>query len=171
MHTSGCATRPGARRTGRRYGWSCRWRCTRPACGRGSTQWQKDYFGLPPNPNAAPAADPDGDGQTNLFEFTAGVIPNDPTPRFTPTVAPVPDQPAQTKVIFIPRLTDRTYAVTFKTDLTAATWTPLPGGIVSDNGQQRTVTDPTEMRVVADEVGTAAIDGAEQKHHVVRAHG
>ena len=105
-------------------------------------KWQKDYFGLPPNPLAAPTADPDGDGQTNLFEFTAGVIPNDPASRFTLTLAPVPGQPAQRSIIFIPRLADRTYVVTFKLDLNAATWTPLPGGIVTDNGQQRSITDP-----------------------------
>ena len=99
------------------------------------------YWPLPPNPLAAPTADPDGDGQTNLFEYTAGVIPNDSASRFTLTLAPVPGQPVQTNVIFTPRLTDRTYTVTLKTDLTAATWTPLPGGIVTDAGAQRTVTD------------------------------
>ena len=103
--------------------------------------WQNQYFGLN-NPLAAPAADPDGDGQNNAFEFTAGLIPTDPQSRFVLTLAPVPGQPAQKKVIFTPRLTDRTYTVTFKTDLTAATWVPLPGGIITDNGQQRTVTDP-----------------------------
>ena len=103
--------------------------------------WQNQYFGLN-NPSAAPAVDPDGDGQTNAFEFTAGLIPNDPASRFTLTLAPVSGQPAQKNVIFTPRLTDRTYTVTFKLDLNAATWTPLPGGIVTDAGQQRTVTDP-----------------------------
>ena len=102
--------------------------------------WQNQYFGLN-NPNAAPTVDFDGTGQTNLFKYIAGLNPLDGS-RFTLTLAPVAGQPAQKNVIFTPRLTDRSYAVTFKTDLNAATWTPLPGGIVSDNGQQRTVTDP-----------------------------
>lgn len=37
--------------------------------------WQNQYFGLD-NPLAAPTADPDG--ETNSFEFTAGLIPSDP---------------------------------------------------------------------------------------------
>ena len=104
--------------------------------------WQVLYFGLPPNPLAGPAVDFDGTGQTNLFKYIAGLNPLDGS-RFTLTLAPVPGQPAQRNIIFTPRLTDRSYAVTFKTDLNAATWTPLPGGIVNDNGQQRTVTDPS----------------------------
>ena len=103
--------------------------------------WQVQYFGQPPNANASPNVDFDGTGQTNLFKYIAGLNPLDGS-RFTLTVAPVPGQPAQKNLIFTPRLTDRTYTVTFKLDLAAATWTPLPGGIVSDNGQQRTVTDP-----------------------------
>ena len=99
------------------------------------------YFGQPPNANAGPNADFDGTGQTNLFKYIAGLNPLDGS-RFTLTLAPVAGQPAQKNVIFTPRLIDRTYTVTFKTDLNAATWTPLPGGIVTDAGQQRTVTDP-----------------------------
>ena len=103
--------------------------------------WQNQFFGLN-NPNAAPTVDFDGTGQTNLFKYLAGLDPLDPNSRFTLTLAPVAGQPAQKNVIFTPRLIDRTYTVTFKTDLNAATWTPLPGGIVTDAGQQRTVTDP-----------------------------
>ena len=39
--------------------------------------WQNEYFGLN-NPQAAPGADPDGDGENNAFEFTAGLGPTDP---------------------------------------------------------------------------------------------
>ncbi len=31
----------------------------------------------------------------------------------------------------------------FKTDLTAGTWATLPGATFTDNGLERTVTDPT----------------------------
>ena len=107
--------------------------------------WQVQYFGQPPNANAGPNADFDGTGQTNLFKYIAGLNPLDGS-RFTLSVAPVAGQPAQKNVIFTPRPTDRTYTVTFKTAFktafNAATWTPLPGGIVTDNSQQRTVTDP-----------------------------
>ena len=103
--------------------------------------WQNQYFGLN-NPNAAPTADPDGDGQTNLFEFTAGLIPNDPASRFTLTVAPVAGQPAQKNVIFAPRLTGRTYTVKAKASLLTGSYLPLTNASApSDDGQVRTITD------------------------------
>jgi PKD repeat protein len=37
--------------------------------------WQIQYFGSTNNPSAAPGADPDGDGQSNLAEFLAGTNP------------------------------------------------------------------------------------------------
>jgi hypothetical protein len=103
--------------------------------------WQNQYFGLN-NPNAAPAADPDGDGQTNLFEFTAGLIPTDPQSRFTLAIAPVSGQPAQKAVIFTPLVGGRSYTVQFKLSLTDATWQTLTGTTQNDSGITRTVTDP-----------------------------
>jgi hypothetical protein len=103
--------------------------------------WQVQYFGAPPNANAGPAADPDGDGQKNLFEFLAGVIPNDSASRFHFRIEPVAGQPAQKKLVFSPRLAGRTYAVETNADLGAA-WSPLSGATVSDAGSERTVTDP-----------------------------
>jgi hypothetical protein len=103
--------------------------------------WQNQYFGLN-NPNAAPAADPDGDGQTNLFEFTAGLIPTDPQSRFTFTIQSVPGQPTQKKLIFAPRLTDRTYVIKAKASLLVGSYLPLANpSTPSDSGQERTITD------------------------------
>lgn len=39
--------------------------------------WQIQYFDSTNNPNAAPNADPDGDGQNNMAEFLAGTNPTD----------------------------------------------------------------------------------------------
>ncbi len=104
--------------------------------------WQAQYFGAD-NPLAAPAADPDGDGLTNQFEFTAGLTPTDPQSRFTLRLEIVPGQPLQKRIVFHPRLDGRTYVVETRSSLTSGTWTPLSGGIVSDNGDERTVTDPS----------------------------
>jgi PKD repeat protein len=41
----------------------------------GFAAWQVQYFGSTTNPNAAPNADPDGDGQNNYAEFLAGTNP------------------------------------------------------------------------------------------------
>ena len=105
--------------------------------------WQVQYFGQPPNANAAPLADPDGDGQTNLFEFTAGLVPTDAASRFTLTIAPVPGQPAQKRLIFNPLVLTggRIYTVKFRTDIATGTWTTLTGTMESDTGTERTVTD------------------------------
>ena len=104
--------------------------------------WQNQYFGLN-NPNAAPNVDFDGTGQTNLFKYIAGLNRLDPNSRFTLSIAPVPGQPTQKILLFTPLATGRTYTVKFKTDVTAATWTTLPGVTFTDNGLERTVTDPT----------------------------
>jgi hypothetical protein len=102
--------------------------------------WQVQYFGQD-NPLAAPLLDPDGDGQNNAFEFTAGLIPTNPLSRFLLSIAPVPDQPGQKNVIFGPMVSGRTYVVKTSPDLSPSSWNTLPGGSVTDNGSQRTVTD------------------------------
>lgn len=103
--------------------------------------WQVQYFGVPPNANAGPAADPDGDSQNNLLEFLAGVVPNDSTSRFLLRIDPVAGQPASKKLVFSPRLPGRTYTVETNANL-GTIWSPLSGATVSDNGSERTVTDP-----------------------------
>ena len=103
--------------------------------------WQNQYFGLD-NPLAAPAADPDGDGQTNAFEFTAGLIPNNPTSRFTLNIEPVAGQPTQRKLTFSPLVAGRSYTVTSKPSLAAGSYAPLTDlSAPTDAGRQRTITD------------------------------
>ncbi len=103
--------------------------------------WQVQYFGQPPNALAGPNADPDGDGQTNLFEFTAGLIPNDPASRFNLTIAGVPGQPAQKALSFGPVVAGRSYTITAKSSLTAPVWNAISASVPSDQGTTRTITD------------------------------
>lgn len=103
--------------------------------------WQNLYFGLG-NPNAAPGLDADGDGQTNLFEFSAGLSPTDHASRFTLGAQAVVGQANQRSLVFGPLVAGRTYTVKYKTDLAAASWTTLSGATTNDVGAQRTVTDP-----------------------------
>lgn len=103
--------------------------------------WQVQFFGLN-NPDAGPDIDADFDGQDNLFEFTAGLIPNDAASRFLLNPAPVPNQPGQMNLVISPRLPGRTYTV--KSSLTLApgsTWDPLTSFSILDNGITRTITD------------------------------
>ena len=101
--------------------------------------WQVQYFGLD-NPLAAPGFDPDGDGQTNIFEFTAGLDPTDSNSRFKLRIERGPLPPNRREIVFTP-LNGRNYTVEFRNSLTAGNWTPLTNFSIADNGSERTVTD------------------------------
>jgi hypothetical protein len=109
--------------------------------------WQVLYFNLPPNPQAAPGADPDGDGQSNLFEFTAGLIPTSAASTFVIQALPVTGQPAQMRIVFSPRLAGRSYTVQTSTTLLAPSWLPLTTFTISDDGTIRTVTDTSTLGI------------------------
>jgi hypothetical protein len=102
--------------------------------------WQVQHFGLNGGQAAAPTAISDGSGLTNLFKFTAGLVPGDPTSTFNLTVQPVPGQPTQMNVVFSPSLTDRHYTIQSSTDLVH--WANVTGSF-SGNGTTQTVTDPS----------------------------
>ncbi len=102
--------------------------------------WQFQSFGLS-NPLAAPLLDPDGDGQNNRFEFTAGLVPTNPLSRFSLSIAPVSGQPSQKQLVFDPIVAGRSYTVKSSPDLTTGSWITLTGTTTTDNGNQRTVTD------------------------------
>ena len=109
--------------------------------------WQVLHFGTD-NPAAGPMLDPDNDGWVNLFEYNAGLVPIDPLSVFHLREETVPGQPDQRRIIFSPQLPGRTYTVQSSLTMEPESWSALTGGIVSDNGDERTVTDPnaTEAR-------------------------
>lgn len=86
--------------------------------------WQVQYFGLPPNLNAAPTANPDFDGQDNLFEFLAGNHPNDPASFFQ--TQPVLFTPGAFSIVINKVVPGTQYTVLKTSDLTAPlSWVPL----------------------------------------------
>ena len=100
--------------------------------------WQVQYFGIG-NANAAPTADPDGDGQNNLLEYLAGTSPTNSASAFTLGIsAPAPGQRV---VSFSPISVGRTYTVEFTTSLTTRNFTAVSPNSVSDSGGGRSVTD------------------------------
>jgi hypothetical protein len=103
--------------------------------------WQVQYFGQPPNADAGPLIDADGDGHNNAFEFIAGLIPTDAGSVFDLRIEPVPGEPAQKNVIFSPRFADRSYTVKASSSLLPATFATLGRSTISDNAEERTVTD------------------------------
>ena len=103
--------------------------------------WQVQYFGQN-NPNAAPGFVSDASGLTNLFKYTAGLVPNDSSSRFVLRNARAPDQPGQMQIVISPRLSDRTYKVKASPTLgSGAVWSDLASFSISDNGTERTITD------------------------------
>ncbi len=102
--------------------------------------WQVQYFGSN-NPLAAPNLDPDGDGHTNLFEFTAGLIPTSGTSRFTIILEPVPGQPGQKRLVFQPAVNGRTFTLQKSTTLAPGSWVNVSGASVSGNNGSQILTD------------------------------
>ena len=111
--------------------------------------WQVQYFGQPPNANAAPNVDYDHTGQTNLFKYIAGLNPLDSNSRFVLKIAAVPDPlhpgqflSGQKNLIFSPLVAGRTYTVSSRPSMTIGSYVPLTNpSAPSDAGQQRTITD------------------------------
>lgn len=114
-----------------------------PYAGSGiADSWLVQYFGTPPNPNAAPSVDADGTGQNNLFKYVAGLDPTNPASVFVLQIASVNGQPNQKNLIFNPEVSDRTYTPQFRTNLLTGTWATLTGiGGPVTNVNQVTVTD------------------------------
>ena len=95
------------------------------------------YFGIG-NASAAPTADPDGDGQNNLFEYLAGTTPTSAASAFSVAISAA--GVGQRTVSFSPVTVGRTYSVEYATSLTARNFTPLAGTPV-DNAGTRSLTD------------------------------
>ena len=88
-----------------------------------------------------PNGDDDGDGNSNNFEFVAGLDPTKANSAFTLKIAPVAGQSNQVAITFKPIVSGRTYTVRSSGSLTSGTWTVLSGSTSSDVGSERTVID------------------------------
>ena len=102
--------------------------------------WQVQHFGIN-DPLGTAAADPDGDGQNNLFEYIAGLSPTNAASHLTLEIADLPDLPNQKALILTPRLDGRTYVLEVSTNL-AVGFGPLTGAEQVDFGTTRFVLDP-----------------------------
>lgn len=85
--------------------------------------------------------DDDGDGNSNHFEFIAGLVPTNAGSVFKISVSSVPGQPRQRAIVMSPILSGRTYTVKSSESLSPPTWISLSNPAVSDAGNVRTVTD------------------------------
>lgn len=101
--------------------------------------WQIQYFGSITDPNAAPTADPDGDGMTNLQEYLAGTDPRDPQSN----LRVVFEQSAGDgfKIRFN-GMAGKTYEIQYRDSLTTGVWLTLRQVAPSSSGVSE-VTDAT----------------------------
>jgi hypothetical protein len=107
-----------------------------------SDSWLVQYFGMPPNPNAAPTADADGTGQNNLFKYVAGLDPTNPASIFVLLIQNVTGQPDQKNLLFNPVVDGRTYTPQFRTNTASSEWVTLSESSgPTTNIDQVTVTD------------------------------
>ncbi len=113
-----------------------------------SDTWQMQHFGAN-NPQAAPDVDADGDGQTNLFEFVAGLSPTSGNSRFSVTIEEAPGQPGKTRMVFHPANAGRLFTLYRNTSLSPNGWEPVPGATTSGNNNTSMLMDPAppEQRV------------------------
>ena len=103
--------------------------------------WQHQHFGSD-NPSAAPDQDPDNDGLSNLFEYTAGLDPTSADSVFRQVIARDASQPSFRSIVFGPISPEVIYTVESSPALgKEANWQPLTDFTVVEVTGQRTVTD------------------------------
>jgi len=85
--------------------------------------------------------DDDGDGNSNYFEFIAGLVPTNAGSVFKISVSSVPGQPSHRAIVISPIIIGRTYTVKSSESLSPPLWISLNNPQVSDAGNLRTVID------------------------------
>ncbi len=103
-------------------------------------EWQVQYFGLD-NPDAAPGADPDDDGQSNRYERIVGTDPTTNASFFAMWIERVSGVSTQVDIVFNPAFSNREYQVERAGNLIADSWTSLTEFAESTNGTERTIRD------------------------------
>ena len=92
--------------------------------------WQVQYFGED-NADASPNVDADGDGDNNLYEYNARLLPNDPTSFLDITLTPAAAE-GDALLTLSPGKAGVSYAVSYKDSLLDADWIPLTTMVGSD---------------------------------------
>ena len=108
--------------------------------------WETAYFG---SIGGNPAADPDGDGFTNLQEYLMGTQPNNPASKLAISQSQsVPNGGNQDFVITFPTASGVTYRVECSDTLAVGSWVPL-GSDINGTGNPAPVTDANAVTLHA----------------------
>jgi hypothetical protein len=103
--------------------------------------WRQTHFGSPENTGpGADNADPDGDGRSNLDEYSAGTDPKSPADFFRVTASV---RGPDSFTVTLPGRKDRSYTLQRRDEATG-NWLPLPpatGPLAADN-PALSLTDP-----------------------------
>jgi len=106
--------------------------------------WQVQYFGED-NADAGPNVDADGDGDSNLYEYHARLLPNDPTSFLSITLTPDATE-GDALLTLSPGKAGVSYAVSTKDSLLDADWIPLTTIVGSDGMLGFTDMDASGLR-------------------------
>jgi formylglycine-generating enzyme required for sulfatase activity len=106
--------------------------------------WQVQYFGED-NADAGPNVDADGDGDSNLYEYHARLLPNDPTSFLSITLTPDATE-GGALLTLSPGKAGVTYAVSTKDSLLDTDWIPLTTMVGSDGMLEVTDMDASGLR-------------------------
>jgi hypothetical protein len=128
------------------------WFVAAPTAGRSNTNspgdlngdglpdaWQLQYFSSIEDPEAAPSADPDGDGFDNLQEYQAGTSPVNAADYLKLDLVNV--TPGRIN-IHLTAVAGKTYSVLWSADLKAGTWSKLADVMAQGTTGPITVSDP-----------------------------
>jgi len=85
--------------------------------------------------------DDDGDGNSNYFEFIAGLVPTNAGSVFKISVSSVPGHPSHRAIVISPIISGRTYTVKSSESLSPPLWISISNPATSDAGNVRTVID------------------------------
>ena len=97
------------------------------------------YFGIN-NPNGLSGADPDGDGQTNYFEYVATTIPTDASSKFRLNIDLISGRPTYRDIRFSPLSEKRVYTVEERPLADLGIFIPTIGPL-NEAGGERIITD------------------------------
>jgi hypothetical protein len=100
-------------------------------------EWQVNFFTVG-NPDGAADQDPDGDGDDNRFEFTAGTDPTSAADRFDITL----QRTAGAEILFGPVQTGRTYRIESSDTLASTDWFPVTGLVAYASSPVAALPDP-----------------------------